>query len=99
MQRYRTLVDLTRQQILEEFIELLKERFSFPGCARCLATSLNVKSANRRLSLLGYIVFDIQEYSQLSLNGHLYKTDTWSWSLLFFNHFTVTELSLRQTPL
>ena len=35
-------------------------------------------------------------YSQL---WHLYKTDTWCWSLPFFSHFTVTILSIRQTPL
>ena len=44
-------------------------------------------------------------FSQLSLNGHLYKTDTWCWSLPFLTHFTVqcnytlykTGTSLRQT--
>ena len=35
-------------------------------------------------------------YSQL---WHLCKTDTWCWPLPFFSHFTVTILSLRQTPL
>ena len=34
-------------------------------------------------------------YSQFSLNGHLYKTDSWCWSLLFFSHFTETKLSIR----
>ena len=30
-------------------------------------------------------------------NGHLYKMNTWWWSLMFFSHFTVTMLSLRRT--
>ena len=29
-------------------------------------------------------------YSQLSLNEHLFKTDTFCWSLPFSSHFTVT---------
>ena len=36
-------------------------------------------------------------YSQLSLNGHLYKTDTWCWSRPFLSHFTITKLSIRRT--
>ena len=36
-------------------------------------------------------------YSQLSLNGHLYKTDSWCWSRPFLSHFTITKLSVRRT--
>ena len=36
------------------------------------------------------------EYSQLSLNGHLYKTDTLCWSRLFFSRYK-TDTSLRRT--
>ena len=43
----------------------------------------------------------IVNYSQISLNGHLYKTNAWCWSLPFFSHFRVTILilSIRRTPL
>ena len=37
------------------------------------------------------------KYSRLSLNGHLPKTDTWSWSLPFFTPFI--WLSMRRTSL
>ena len=37
------------------------------------------------------------QFSQLPLNGHLSKTDTWCWSLPFFSHFTVTILPIRRT--
>ena len=40
---------------------------------------------------------DYQNYSRLSLNGHLPKTDTWSWSLPFFTPFI--WLSIRRTSL
>ena len=46
-----------------------------------------------------YYYYYYYYYSQLPLNGHLYKTDTWSWSLPFLRSFTLTELSLRRTPL
>ena len=39
------------------------------------------------------------DYCQFFLNGHLSRTDTWCWPLSFFNDFTVTKLSIRQTPL
>ena len=38
-------------------------------------------------------------YSQLYLNGHLCKTETWFQFLPFFGHFAVTILSIRRTPL
>ena len=34
-------------------------------------------------------------YSQLSVNRHLFKTDTFCWSRPFFSQFTVTKLLLR----
>ena len=43
--------------------------------------------------------FNIKHYSQLSLNGHLYKTDSWCWSRPFLSHFTITKISVRRTPL
>ena len=34
----------------------------------------------------------IRDYSLLSLNGHLYETNTFlCWSMPFFSHITVTE--------
>ena len=36
-------------------------------------------------------------YSQLSLNGHLYRAGTWCWSVPFSSHFTATILTLRRT--
>ena len=39
------------------------------------------------------------QYSQLSLNQHLVKTDTLCWSWPFFSHFAVIKLPIRQTPL
>ena len=38
-------------------------------------------------------------YSQLSLNGHLYKTDTWCWSRPFLSHFTITKLYKTDTSI
>ena len=35
-------------------------------------------------------VIKVAKYSQLSLNGHLYKTDTWCWCRPFLSHFTIT---------
>ena len=34
--------------------------------------------------------------SQLSLNGHLYKTDTWCWSRPSLSHITITKLSITR---
>ena len=41
----------------------------------------------------------IDGYSQLFLNGHLYKTDTWCWSRPLLSHFTITTLYKTDTSI
>ena len=52
---------------------------------------------NECITLADDTAYSFCEYSQLSVNGYLHKTDTWCWSLPFFSHFTIERTVFKFT--
>ena len=87
-------------EVLQHLNTFIYDKFSVP---RVLGFAIEDASVTRLLGDAPFVDHFVhtEEYSRISLNGHLGKTDTWSWSLttLYSLYSSLCEMDITVSSL